>query len=80
MKSKRAWIQNTLYCGLGCFVLLAGTGCQVDVGGQTLPSPNYLKDDIQYYPEGPEFKLQRESDAMESLRAAQKARESEYGS
>ena len=29
------------------FLLLAGTsGCQVDVGGQTLPSPYYLEDDV----------------------------------
>jgi hypothetical protein len=43
---------------------LATTGCQVDMGGQTLPSPWYMKDDIQYFPPGPEFKLQREATAM----------------
>jgi len=31
------------------------TGCQTTIGGQTLPSPNYLDDDVQYHPPGPEF-------------------------
>ncbi|MHB8899390.1 MAG: hypothetical protein ACYC6Y_11635 [Thermoguttaceae bacterium] len=42
----------------------ATTGCQVDVGGQTLPSPWYMQDDVQYFPPGPEFKLQREATAL----------------
>lgn len=40
------------------------TGCQIDVGGQTLPSPYYLRDDVQYFPAGPEFQLTREAAAM----------------
>ena len=51
---------------------LATTGCQVDVGGQTLPSAYYLQDDIQYFPAGPEFKLSKEA-------AAQKAYKDEMG-
>jgi hypothetical protein len=51
---------------------LALTGCQVDVGGQTLPSAYYLQDDIQYFPAGPEFKLSKEA-------AAQKAYKKELG-
>ncbi|MBL9125547.1 MAG: hypothetical protein JNG90_18055 [Planctomycetaceae bacterium] len=47
-----------------CLTLGALTGCQVDVGGQTLPSPYYLDDDIQYFPAGPEFKLPQEAAAM----------------
>ncbi len=31
------------------------TGCQTTIGGQTLPSPDYLTDDVQFHPEGPEF-------------------------
>ena len=42
------------------------TGCQVDVGGQTLPSPYYLQDDIQYFPAGPEFKLSKEAAALKA--------------
>ncbi len=33
------------------------TGCQTTIGGQTLPSPDYLTDDVQYFPPGPENKL-----------------------
>ncbi len=48
-------------CGLGLAACLSATGCQVSVGGQTLPSPYYLKDDVQYYASGTEFKLPREA-------------------
>ena len=33
------------------------TGCHTTVGGQTLPSGYYLRDDVQYHPAGPEFLL-----------------------
>jgi hypothetical protein len=49
-------------------VLLAG--CQVEYAGQTLPSPYYLTDDIQYYAPGPEFKLAREAAAMQEQKEA----------
>lgn len=48
---------------------MASTGCQVDVAGQTLPSPYYEYDDIQIYPKGPKFKLQNEADAMQAYKA-----------
>jgi hypothetical protein len=57
-----------------CLGLLAApwlTGCQVEVGGQLLPSPYYMQDDVQYYPPGPEFKLAREAAALKT--AAQEA-------
>jgi hypothetical protein len=41
------------------------SGCQVEMAGQTLPSPYYLSDDIQYYAPGPEFKLAREAAAIQ---------------
>ena len=44
------------------------TGCQVDVGGQTLPSAYYLQDDIQYFPAGPEFKLSKEAAALKAYK------------
>ena len=57
--------------GLGCiaFSTIMMTGCQVDVGGQTLPSPYYMYDDIQYFPAGPEFKLSQEAAAMKAAKA-----------
>ena len=57
----------------GALVLtsVANTGCQVDVGGQTLPSPYYIYDDVQYFAPGPEFKLSNEAAAMKAARAQQ---------
>lgn len=54
-------------------LLLAGaaSGCQSTVGGQTLPSPNYLRDDVQFFPAGPEFKLSNQVRALEEYKAAQ---------
>lgn len=44
-------------------------GCQVAVNGQTLPSPYYLEDDVQYFPGSGEFKLAREAAALRAARA-----------
>ncbi len=49
---------------LGLLFAIGLTGCQVDVGGQTLPSAYYMSDDVQYFPPGPEFKLAREAAAQ----------------
>ena len=37
----------------------------------TLPSAYYLKDDLQYFPPGPEFKLTRQVQAMEEYKLRQ---------
>jgi hypothetical protein len=57
-----------ILCGLGLIALVACTGCQSDIAGQTLPSPYYLSDDIQYYTPGPEFKLAKEGAALKAAR------------
>ncbi len=68
-------LRSVLY-GLGvCTLLGATTGCQVDIGGQTLPSPYYQQDDIQYFPPGPEFKLSREAAAQKAFSAEEKGRQ-----
>jgi hypothetical protein len=46
------------------------SGCQAEYAGQTLPSPYYLSDDVQYYAPGPEFKLAREAAAMKEQQQA----------
>ena len=51
---------------LGLSTGIGLTGCQIETGGQTLPSPYYMKDDVQYFPPGPEFKLAREAAAMKA--------------
>ena len=50
---------------------LMSTGCQIDVAGQTLPSPYYMHDDIFYAAPGPEFKLANEAAAMKAYKAEQ---------
>lgn len=59
---------------VGCVTtsLLSATGCQVALNGQTLPSPYYLQDDVQYFPSGPEFKLPREAAALRASEAERK--------
>ncbi len=70
-----SWIQKRplrwMAAILGLCVTLGVTGCQVDVGGQTLPSPYYMGDDVQYFAPGPEFKLEREAAALRQARAEQ---------
>jgi hypothetical protein len=59
--------------------LAALTGCQVEIAGQTLPSPYYLTDDIQYYAPGPEFKLAREAAAQQEQAEAIKSDAQAHG-
>ncbi|NBW95336.1 MAG: hypothetical protein EBR28_01055 [Planctomycetia bacterium] len=60
-------IRSLAIVALGVAVISL-TGCQVDVGGQTLPSAYYLQDDIQYFPAGPEFKLSKEAAALKAYK------------
>jgi len=62
------WLRNAA-CGIGLAIALSSTGCQGVYNGQTLPSPWYISDDIQYFPPGPEFKLSREAAAMKAYKA-----------
>ena len=66
-KETKGWVKASI-CGAALFAVTALTGCQMDIGGQTLPSPYYLKDDVQYHPKGPEFKLWREAEAIRQAR------------
>jgi hypothetical protein len=61
----RQLLRTTLF-GLGLSACVGLTGCQIENGGQTLPSPYYMHDDVQYYPPGPQFKLSREAAAMKA--------------
>jgi hypothetical protein len=60
-----------LLAGLGLIAALGLTGCQSDYGGQTLPSPYYMTDDVQYFPPGTEFKLSQEAAAQKTFREEQ---------
>jgi hypothetical protein len=57
--------------GLGLVVGLALTGCQTESGGQTLPSPYYMNDDVQYFAPASQMKLQQEADAMKAFKEQQ---------
>jgi hypothetical protein len=63
--TKKHSIWRSLAAATLCPAAMLLTGCQVEYAGQTLPSPYYLTDDIQYYAPGPEFKLAREAAAMQ---------------
>jgi len=59
---------------LGCGLLsLAATGCQTNIGGQTMPSAYYLRDDVQYFPLGPEDKIYNERKALAEYKIQQQA-------
>lgn len=62
--------------------LLSGvglSGCQTNIGGQTLPSAYYLRDDVQFFPAGPEFQLSNTVRAMDEYRASQEVLEDDLG-
>ena len=62
---KAIWKRSAFWTLLGGLGLLsAATGCQSTYNGQSLPSPYYLQQPVQYYPPGPWFKLQGEADQM----------------
>jgi len=70
--SNRQWLPlGKLLGGLGLLAVLGLTGCQVDIGGQTHPSPYYMQDDIQYFPSGPEFRFAREAAALKAAKQEQ---------
>jgi hypothetical protein len=62
---------RTMMFGIGLLTALGLSGCQIENGGQTLPSPYYMTDDVQYFPAGPEFKLAREAAAMKAYNQEQ---------
>ncbi len=69
-ENKRSGAWHLAFLG----VILAGglapsVGCQATVAGQTLPSPSYLHDDVQYFPAGSENKLANETAANKKARA-----------
>ena len=65
---------------LACFGLASVlTGCQTTVGGQTLPSAYYLRDDVQYFPAGPEFILSNTVQAIEQYKLDQAGFQGDFG-
>ena len=69
-KTNNRWLRLAVY-GFSLAAALCTTGCQMSIGGQTLPSPWYLTDDVQYYAPSNEFKLPKEAAAMKAYKAEQ---------
>jgi hypothetical protein len=80
MKTNRTTSRHLLLLASGMFSLVLASGClQTEIAGQTLPSATYLRDDVQYFPAGPEdrlplmraelarYKAERESTATDLL-------------
>ena len=67
MKAKSGW--HVLLVA-GAMMSVTSVGClQTTIGGQTLPSPYYLDDDVQYFPTGPKQKLSNQIRALERYKA-----------
>ena len=72
-------LSRKLVAGALCLgAVSALTGCQTDIGGQTLPSAFYLRDDVQYFPHGPEELLPNQKRALSEYRAEQNAARQQF--
>ena len=74
----RSWMRLA-FSGLALVAAVGTTGCQSTIGGQVLPSPYYLDDDVQYYAPSTEFKLPKEAAAMKSYKAEQELQRAKMG-
>lgn len=63
MKKPHRWMVSM---GVLALVGLTNAGCQTYQMGQVLPSAHHMRDDIQYFPKGPQFPLAQELDAMQA--------------
>jgi hypothetical protein len=63
-------IVRMLLAAAGLVGALGSVGCQVDMYGMTLPSPRYLKDDVQYFAPGHDFPFANEEAALAENQAA----------
>lgn len=61
---KAARFGQLLLVAVGLCGAFGSIGCQVDIAGMTLPSPRYLKDDVQYFAPGNDFPLANEEAAL----------------
>ena len=69
--NRRLWsLAGLMLAGLA----LSATGCQIVENGQTLPSPYYQFDDVQYFAPGPEFPVSNEAAAQKEYKAQEEAR------
>ncbi len=48
---------------------LSSIGCTVHTNGMTLPSPQWTKQRVQYFPTGPQYPLSNEESMMKEMQA-----------
>ena len=65
----------SLLLGIGLVAVSFGSGCQSHLGGQTLPSPWYINDDVQYHAPATEMILAREAAVMKEYAAQRQSRQ-----
>jgi len=79
MKPSRI-IRRPLLAFLACgYFAMAAVGCQTHMAGQTLPSPYYLRDDVQFYRAGPETQLPNQRRAIEEYELSQQNLDGGFG-
>jgi hypothetical protein len=66
---------RALLLGLGATLAIGVTGCQSEIGGQTLPSPYYMTNQVQYYQPGPQMRLSQEAAAQKAYNQEEAARQ-----
>ncbi len=66
---------RALLLGVGATLTIGFTGCQSEYGNQTLPSPFYLDQEVQYYPPGPQMPLSREAAAIKAYNQEEASRQ-----
>ena len=64
-RNNRRGFRGALWA-LAAVAAVGATGCQSNYNGQTLPSPWYMTDDVQYFQPGSEFQLSKEAAAMQA--------------
>ena len=62
----KSFIKSGKLASLLLIAALGSFGCQTYQVGQVLPSPNHMRDDVQYFPRGPRFPLANELNAMQT--------------
>ena len=58
-------LMRNVLLGIGLCGSIGSAGCQVEMGGMTLPSGRYLKDDVQYFAPGTDHPHANEIAALE---------------
>ncbi len=59
----------TVVGGTILFGTLSSIGCTVHTNGMTLPSPQWTKQRVQYFPTGPQYPLSKEESYMNEMKA-----------